>query len=83
MFAGAQVSSLYASMPDRITRARNAFGRPLTLSEKILVAQAVSSVLLAGWHTKMRRRLGESCGTWPLYGPTIWRLFTAASIGNS
>src|SRR5438105_13917108 len=38
MFAGAQVSSLYASMPDRITRARNAFGRPLTLSEKILVA---------------------------------------------
>ena len=25
----------------------------------------------AGWHTKMRRRLGESCGTRPLYGPPI------------
>ena len=34
----AQISSLYASMPDRLTRARKAFGRPLTLSEKILVA---------------------------------------------
>ena len=26
---------------------------------------------LSGWHTKMRRRLGESCGTRPLYGPPI------------
>jgi aconitate hydratase len=34
----AQIRSLYASMPDRLARARTAFGRPLTLSEKILVA---------------------------------------------
>jgi len=34
----AQITSLYASMPDRLARARSAFGRPLTLSEKILVA---------------------------------------------
>jgi aconitate hydratase len=33
-----QVTSLYASMPDRLSRARSAFGRPLTLAEKILVA---------------------------------------------
>ena len=33
-----QVRSLYASMPGRLARARAAFGRPLTLSEKILVA---------------------------------------------
>jgi aconitate hydratase len=33
----AQITSLYASMPDRLARARKAFGRPLTLSEKILV----------------------------------------------
>ena len=39
--------------------------------DRIFVAQAVSSVLLAGWHTKIRRRLGESCGTRPLYGPPI------------
>ena len=25
----------------------------------------------SGEHTKMRRRLSESCGTWPLYGPPI------------
>ena len=31
---------LYASMPDRLARARRAFGRPLTLTEKILVAHA-------------------------------------------
>src|SRR6266702_4762842 len=36
----AQIRSLYASMPDRLTRARKSFGRPLTLSEKILVAHA-------------------------------------------
>jgi aconitate hydratase len=34
----AQIRSLYASMPDRLARARTAFGRPFTLSEKILVA---------------------------------------------
>jgi aconitate hydratase len=34
----AQIRSLYASMPDRLARARKSFGRPLTLSEKILVA---------------------------------------------
>jgi aconitate hydratase len=32
------VRSLYASMPERIARARLSFGRPLTLTEKILVA---------------------------------------------
>ena len=31
------VRSLYASMPDRIAHARQSFGRPLTLTEKILV----------------------------------------------
>ena len=36
----AQITSLYASMPDRLARARAAFGRPLTLSEKILVAHS-------------------------------------------
>ena len=35
-----QVRSLYASMPDRIARARRRFGRPLTLTEKILAAHA-------------------------------------------
>src|SRR5881296_3590038 len=34
----AQIRSLYASMPDRLARARKLFGRPLTLSEKIFVA---------------------------------------------
>jgi aconitate hydratase len=34
----AQIRSLYASMPERLARARVAFKRPLTLSEKILVA---------------------------------------------
>src|SRR5207245_2125131 len=34
----AQIRSLYASMPDRLARARKLFGRPLTPSEKILVA---------------------------------------------
>jgi len=33
-----QIRSLYASMPDRIAQARRKFGRPLTLTEKILVA---------------------------------------------
>src|SRR3989441_1567347 len=33
-----QMRALYASMPDRIAQARRTFGRPLTLSEKILVA---------------------------------------------
>jgi aconitate hydratase len=35
-----QIRSLYASMPDRIARARRRFGRPLTLTEKILVGHA-------------------------------------------
>ena len=33
-----RIRSLYASMPERLDRARRAFGRPLTLSEKIFVA---------------------------------------------
>src|SRR5439155_1559596 len=37
----AQIRSLYASMPDRLARARKLFGRPLTLSEKILVAHCL------------------------------------------
>jgi aconitate hydratase len=32
------IRSLYAAMPERLTRARHTFGRPLTLAEKILVA---------------------------------------------
>src|SRR5215831_2791055 len=39
--------------------------------ERIFVAHAVSSTLLAGWQTKMRRRLGESFGVRALYGPLI------------
>ena len=34
----AEVRSLYTSMERRLARARKAFGRPLTLSEKILVS---------------------------------------------
>ena len=33
----AQIRSLYASMSDRLSRARTTFGRGLTLAEKILV----------------------------------------------
>src|SRR5262249_48858732 len=33
-----QVRTLYAAMPDRLARARRTFGRPLTLTEKILAA---------------------------------------------
>ena len=33
-----QIRSLYASMPDRLARARRKFNRPLTLTEKILTA---------------------------------------------
>jgi aconitate hydratase len=33
-----QIRSLFASMPDRLAKARRKFGRPLTLTEKILVA---------------------------------------------
>src|SRR5213594_2099235 len=33
-----QIKALYASMPDRIAQARRTLGRPLTLTEKILVA---------------------------------------------
>jgi hypothetical protein len=35
------VRSLYASMPERLDRARRIFGRPLTLTDKILIAHAV------------------------------------------
>ena len=38
MSAAVQVKSLYASMPENLAKARRKFGRPLTLSEKILVA---------------------------------------------
>ena len=31
-----RVRALYASMPERLDRARRDFGRPLTLAEKIL-----------------------------------------------
>ncbi|MGH7356437.1 MAG: aconitate hydratase [Candidatus Rokuibacteriota bacterium] len=33
-----QIRSLYAAMPDRLSQARRKFGRPLTLTEKILAA---------------------------------------------
>ena len=33
-----QIRSLYAAMPDRLSQARRTFGRPLTLTEKILAA---------------------------------------------
>jgi aconitate hydratase len=36
-----QIEALYAAMPERLARARRRFGRPLTLTEKILVAHAV------------------------------------------
>src|SRR5437762_10331349 len=32
------IAALYAAMPERIARARQTFGRPLTLTEKILVS---------------------------------------------
>ena len=35
-----QIRSLYASMPDRIAQARRKFGRPLTLTEKILASHS-------------------------------------------
>src|SRR5882672_2780683 len=35
-----QVQALYASMPANLAKARRTFGRPLTLSEKILVAHS-------------------------------------------
>jgi aconitate hydratase len=38
MSAASPIRALYASMPDSVARARRTFGRPLTLSEKILVA---------------------------------------------
>ena len=40
MSAASPIRALYASMPDSLARARRTFGRPLTLSEKILVAHA-------------------------------------------
>ncbi|MGH7388183.1 MAG: aconitate hydratase [Candidatus Rokuibacteriota bacterium] len=36
--SAAQIRSLYAAKPDRLARARQVSGRPLTLAEKILVA---------------------------------------------
>ena len=33
-----QIRAVYAAMPDRVARARREWKRPLTLSEKILVA---------------------------------------------
>ena len=33
-----EIRSLYAAMPERLARARRAWGRPLTLAEKVLVA---------------------------------------------
>jgi aconitate hydratase len=36
-----QIEALFASLPERVARARQRFGRPLTLSEKILAAHAV------------------------------------------
>ncbi len=36
----AQIKTLYESMPGRLAQARRKFGRPLTLTEKILVAHA-------------------------------------------
>jgi aconitate hydratase A / 2-methylisocitrate dehydratase len=38
MSAASPLRALYASMPDSLARARRSFGRPLTLSEKILVS---------------------------------------------
>ncbi|HSE91750.1 MAG TPA: aconitate hydratase [Methylomirabilota bacterium] len=40
--SAAQIRSLYSAKPDRLARARNVFGRPLTLAEKILVAHCWS-----------------------------------------
>ena len=36
----ADIRALYAAMPERVARARRQWGRPLTLSEKILVSHA-------------------------------------------
>jgi aconitate hydratase A / 2-methylisocitrate dehydratase len=36
-----RVRTLYASLPERLERARRVFGRPLTLAEKILVSHAI------------------------------------------
>ena len=36
----ADIRKLYEAMPERLARARKKFGRPLTLTEKILVAHA-------------------------------------------
>ncbi len=36
----AEIRAIYAAMPERLARARRAFGRPLTLTEKVLVAHS-------------------------------------------
>src|SRR5262249_21715443 len=38
MSAASSIRALYASMPESLARARRKFGRPLTLSEKILAS---------------------------------------------
>ncbi len=35
-----QIKALYAALPEKLARARKKFGRPLTLTEKILIAHA-------------------------------------------
>ena len=51
---------------------------------RIVVAQAVSSAGPAGRHAKMRRLLGESCGTCPLYGPpTSSDEIDSSAVGTS
>jgi aconitate hydratase A / 2-methylisocitrate dehydratase len=57
--AAQQIQSLYASMPDRLSRARRKFGRPLTLAEKILVAHSldVDTQTWARGHAQLRLRV--------------------------
>jgi aconitate hydratase len=38
--SAAEARALYASMPERVARARRRFGRPLTLADKVLAAHA-------------------------------------------
>ena len=66
---GASCRSRAASARRRRSSAGDTHAGPA--STRIFVAHAVSSAALGGWQTKMRRRLGESCGTRPLYGPPI------------
>ena len=54
---------------DVLARCRPAIRAPRQRRDRSSFAQAGSSLALAGWQTNSRRRLGESCGTRPLYGP--------------